>query len=392
MTRLLAAVCIVAMVVQVSLAADPAVSGNVVARFGEIAITQQQLEKPVVEGYGLNVLLNLVQLEAVKQAAKSAGVSVTREDVSAELEQTIEKMFKDSNAKLNDELAAAVEKGNTAKADAIRAQMKKDNAQAFEQFLTNQHIARPEFDIVIETNAYLRKIATPMLQGKITDDALKEAFAALYGETVQCRHIQCATLQDCQEAKRRLNAGEDFAKVAQELSINKRTGPLGGELPAFSRQMAGLPQNFRDAAFALREGEVSDIVQAENVFHLIKLEKRIPPKAIKFEDVKESVRQDLFGRALQATVTQLRQQIAGQAMAHLEIQDPVLKQQFEQRKQKRQDEIKDRDAIRQNLDIGRRPTTTPRQGLPDLGPALEPATEPAAAPTTAPEIAPTTAP
>ena len=38
------------------LAAEPAPAGNVVARVGDIAITTDQLQKPVIEGYGLNVL------------------------------------------------------------------------------------------------------------------------------------------------------------------------------------------------------------------------------------------------------------------------------------------------------------------------------------------------
>ena len=67
--------------------------------------------------------------------------------------------------------------------------------------------------------------------------------------------------------------------------------------------------------FALKVGQVSEIVQAEGSYHLILLEERIPPKAIKFEDVKESLKADLMDKAVQATVKQLRQQLADQAYA-----------------------------------------------------------------------------
>ena len=40
----------------------------------------------------------------------------------------------------------------------------------------------------------------------------------------------------------------------------------------------------------LKGGEVSDIVNADNAFHLIKVENRIAPKVVKFEDVRESLR------------------------------------------------------------------------------------------------------
>ena len=57
-----------------------------------------------------------------------------------------------------------------------------------------------------------------------------------------------------------------------------------------------------DVLEALQPGEVSDPVQAEGAYHLIKLEKRIAPKAVKFEDVKESIRKDLTERVVQAVM------------------------------------------------------------------------------------------
>src|SRR5437762_1789167 len=39
----------------------------VIARAGDAKVTLDQLERPLIEGYGLNILLNLVQLELVRQ-------------------------------------------------------------------------------------------------------------------------------------------------------------------------------------------------------------------------------------------------------------------------------------------------------------------------------------
>ena len=352
--------------------------GPVVASIGPAQVTMDQLQRPLIEAYGLNVLLNLVQLELAREHAARAGVKVTPQDVAAERESTIQRMFKDSNQKLIDKLNAARDAGNSAEAEQITAQIRQDNEQAFEQFLTNQRITRAEFDIVTETNTYLRKIAEPMLVGKISEENLKEAFNALYGETVKCRHIQCATLPEVQAAKSRLSAGEPFGKVARDMSTNPSTGPLEGELPPFSLQTQGLPQEFKAAAFALKEGEVSEIVQAEGAYHLILLEERIPPKAVKFEHVKESIREDLQQRALDATVKQLRQEVADQAVKGIVINDPVLKQQWQDRLAQRDSAIKNRDEMRRQMQLERdRAATQPAE---DLAPAgLLPATAPASA-------------
>jgi foldase protein PrsA len=355
-------------------AAQPAAATQapVVAQVGGVQVTLDQLQRPLVEGYGLNILLNLVQLQVARDNAARAGVKVTPQDLEQERAQTIERMFKESNEKLTDKINALLAKNQNDEAEKVRQQMRKDNDQAFEQFLQNQRITRAEFEIVTETNVNLRKIAEPMLAGKISDDNLKEAFNSLYGETVKCRHIQCSNLQEIQEAKRRLAAGQPFGKVAQEMSRNPGTAPLGGEIPtAFSKEMQGLPQGFRNAAFALKEGEVSDIVEADGAYHLILLEKRIPPKAVKFEDVKESLRADLMDRAVQATVKQLRQQLADQAVKGLVISDPIMKEQWEQRLAKRQNTIKDRTEIREQMQREReRAATQPAAApAPDLAPA-----------------------
>ena len=354
-----------------------ATQGPVIASIGQGKVTMDQLQRPLFEAYGLNILLNLVQLEVAKEHAARAGVKVAPDDVEAERKTTIDRMFKESNEKLTDKLKTAREKGQNAEADKIAQQIKTDNEQAFEQFLVNQRITRAEFDIVTETNTYLRKIAEPMLTGKITEENLVQAYNALYGETVKCRHIQCANLVEIQEAKTKLEAGEPFAKVARDMSRNPGTQPLGGELPAFSLQTQGLPEEFKKAAFALKEGQVSEIVQAEGGYHLILLEKRIPPKAVKFEHVKESIRADLQDRALQATVKQLRQEVADQAMKGMVITDPVLKQQWQARLDKREAAVKDREAMRKQMQLERDRAAT--QPAIDLAPAgLVPSTREAA--------------
>lgn len=354
-------------VTNIAHAADPApnapavgtpvmsIDDTVVARVGDRAVTMRELNGPLVDAYGLNVLLNLVQLELAQKQAEEVKVSVSDADVVAERELTLKKMFADAEQADYDEL--------------------------FEQFLGQQRITRPEFDIVMRINATLRKVAEPMLAGKITDDALQEAYRALYGEKVKVRHIQAANLQEVQEARNRLEK-EPFEKVARELSRNARTKSAGGDLPEFSRAMVGLPEAFKDAAFALKEGAISDPIMADGAYHLIKLEKRIAPTAVKFEDVKESIRADLHERAIQATIRELRNQIGATALEQMKIEIPELQRQFEARREKSKQEgsLTEESDIRQQFERERKRATQPAsQPADEANPAFQ-LPDPAAAP------------
>jgi len=338
-------------------------SDPVVARVNGHEVTLRQLQQPLVEGYGLTVLLNLVQLELTKERAREVGAPVTPDDVATERDLTLAKLFPTAEKSEYDAL--------------------------FEQFLQQQRITKPEFEIVLETNAYLRKIMAPQVTGKLTEDNLKQAFNEVYGETVQVRHIQLANMQEVADARQRLAAGEPFERVADTLSRNARTRVLGGELPPFSRASTQYPQAFRDAAFLLKPGEVSDPVQAEGSLHLIKLVQRIQPKAVKFEDVKESLRKDLEEKLVQAGMNQLRNQIGQDALKSLKIEEPTLREQYQRKLESRDAQVRDRDLIRQQIEKQNRQ----RQEEADQAAATQPsATAPATAPVTAPSHAPSTTP
>ena len=70
----------------------------------------------------------------------------------------------------------------------------------------------------------------------------------------------------------RARAGQDFAKLAREFSTDPTVRENGGDLGWLSR--GDTVESFEDAAFALKEGEVSDIVQTPFGYHIIKLEER----------------------------------------------------------------------------------------------------------------------
>ncbi len=67
----------------------------------------------------------------------------------------------------------------------------------------------------------------------------------------------------------RLNTGDDFAELAAQYSEDPDTKENGGDMGWFARRVMFKP--FKDAAFALQDGEISDIIETSAGYHLIKL-------------------------------------------------------------------------------------------------------------------------
>ncbi len=317
-----------------------------IASAGSVVITRRELTEPLIEAYGLEFLIHLLTLERAAEAAADQNITITPADIEAETNFTIAGMAKDASPEDYDRL--------------------------LQSFLNQQQISRVEFDIVMKTNAYLRKLAEPQVEKLITEEVLKQAFGTMYGENVRIRHIQLANMTEVVEAQRRLAAGEDFADVARAMSRNAVTAPRGGEMTPFSLQMGGLPDSFKQTAFALKEGEVSEAVMAADAYHLIKLEERIPPKAVEFEDHREAVRERVHESFMMSSMRQMRNALRQDILQRIDIEHPVLARQFKEQTQPKPATEEEKQRILRDLERQREAAEETRTPADPRAPRLEP--------------------
>lgn len=155
---------------------------------------------------------------------------------------------------------------------------------------------------------YLTRVVTANV--KVPEEELKKYYKEnekefQLPEEIKVRHIFVAVAKDAApEAKEkarakaegllaRLKKGEDFAKLAVESSEDSSSAPKGGEIGTISP--GGSVDAFEKAAFALKAGELSDVVESPYGFHIIRVDERKAPRLATFDEAKGYIEKKLQG-------------------------------------------------------------------------------------------------
>ena len=174
-------------------------------------------------------------------------------------------------------------------------------------------LAREQLQQDISRYNYIEKVILPEI--KITDEALRQFYdqnveKMRQPERVKVRHILVVVPKDATEDQRvqlrrraeealgKAKAGQDFGALAQQYSDDTRSSAQSGELPWMSREEIKL-LSFREAAFSLQKGAISDVLESPAGFHIIQAVDKQPSRIAEFDEVKDRILQLLQGQEAQ---------------------------------------------------------------------------------------------
>jgi peptidyl-prolyl cis-trans isomerase C len=239
------------------------------------------------------VLEQLINRELLYQESQREGITISEAEVNEKLE--------------------AMKKNFPSEAD-------------FENVLTQANLSEGEIKAQIERGLAIDEFITGKFVDKVTlsENEVKAYYednpeSFKQPEQVKASHIlikvgpqedRTSARMKIEQIQQRLRKGEDFAALAKEFS-QCPSGSKGGDLGYFSRGQMTKP--FEDAAFALKPGEISDIVETRFGYHLIKVNDRTPETAMAFNDIKEGLKHYLTQQKVRKELALYVQKLKEQA-------------------------------------------------------------------------------
>lgn len=239
---------------------------------------------------------------AAQVLAEVGGDRISREEFVAaitglrrggDLQLTLKTLTRDGHREILDDL---IEKRLYVRAARAEGLHKHPDVQRAIDQATNEILAHRYLDTRI-TNADVAEAELRAYYDQHKTDLITPA-------QVKARHIVVKTGDEAQAVLKRIAGGADFARLAEEVSLEASTRAKGGDLGWVPRGVMTKP--FEDAIFALSLGQISGPIETPYGVHVVKIEEVRQPAPPSFELVRDDIRL----RIRQQRRDQLKKQLA----------------------------------------------------------------------------------
>lgn len=153
------------------------------------------------------------------------------------------------------------------------------------------------------------EVANDFATEKVTEEAIQAAYDEQYGSVepateYNASHILVETEEEAREIIAEAEGGADFAELARERSTGP-SGPNGGSLGWFGEGMMVAP--FEEAVMAMEPGAVSEPVQTQFGWHVIKLNETRAAPVPSLDEVRAQIVNSLRREAIEAAIADLEE-------------------------------------------------------------------------------------
>lgn len=195
------------------------------------------------------------------------------------------------------QLHKANELGITVSDEEVNAEVDKwkklfNSDEKYIEFLTTLKMDEAYFKDNLKKDLMINKVKEKLTQNvEITDTELADYYGSHINlfYKVKASHILLDTEEEAKKILERVKAGEDFNALAKEFSTDPSAKENSGDLGYFRH--GEMVESFEQAAFALKPGEISDLVKSDYGYHIIKVEDKTVDK---FEDVKDELKNNMI--------------------------------------------------------------------------------------------------
>ncbi len=251
--------------------------------YGNVPITREDLGEYLIDRFGVQALDFLINRRIIDRACRARGISITRAEIDAALEQDLAKLHTD-RARFQKEVLGKM--GKT---------------------------VHEWCEDVVRTRLLLDKLCRA--QVKVTEEDMRKGFEALHGEKRECRIILWPHDQKTfamREYPQVINSEAQFSQKAKT-QASPSLAAKGGSIPAFARHTLG-DEELERAAFALNVGEISALVGTAQGNALIKCDRIIPPNpTVRLEHVRDQLGKEVFERKVQVEMQKVFIDLRAQA-------------------------------------------------------------------------------
>jgi PPIC-type PPIASE domain len=261
---------------------------------GNEAITREQLGEYLIARFGAEKLPLLINKIIIEEACREKGIEVTPAEIEASLAQDLKGM------------------GGITQADFVNRILKQYKKTLYEW---REDVIRPKL--------LLSKLVHDRV--KVTDEDVRAAYDAYYGEKVDCRIIFWPKGEEQiaknQYASIRDNDDEFQRKAAMQ--ANSQLAANGGRLPLIGHRTVGNDE-VEKAAFRLQPGEMSPVIATPDGCVVIRCDKRVPPDtSVSLESVRPALYKDVFERKIQLEIPKAFAELRERANVNALLADPT---------------------------------------------------------------------